>query len=507
MLTQIAGALALMLVCLMAVNLIAAHRHLRSFTGRRERGFLLFSLNDNITVEALQNKLLALNESAKSLQAKADAENRELTDEERKELESIFASFEACSADIERRQKIADQEARLGTPQRVTLDADLAAARATPPAAAADTRAANAAARDPRSLPRVQAIDNRGAWGWRSMGEFARAVRNAAMPGGHNSIDPRLVSSAATTYSQEGVGQDGGFAVPPDFRSEIMKKVFGEESLLARTDQQTSSSNGFTVPKDETTPWQTSGGVQAYWDSEAGTITQSKVQLGSTTVKLDKLTALVPVTEELLMDANSLASYLRSKAPEKMDFKVTDAIVNGNGNGQPLGIMNSGAKVTADPESGQAAATLRAENIVKMYSRLYAGCRRNAIWLINQDIEPQLLTMTFPGTGTAVPVYLPPGGLSAAPYGMLMGRPVIPTEACQTLGTEGDIILTDLSKYLSVVKAGGMRQDVSIHLWFDQDVTAFRFILRVGGQPWWSSAISPKNGSSTRSCIVTLGAR
>jgi len=30
--------------------------------------------------------------------------------------------------------------------------------------------------------------------------------------------------------------------------------------------------------------------------------------------------------------------------------------------------------------------------------------------------------------------------------------------------------------------------------------------LRVGGQPWWKAAISPKNGSNTRSSIVTLAA-
>lgn len=491
----------LALACLMGLNLTMSPR--RASTQKHQRGFvspLLFAMNDSISIESLQNKLLALNESAKALQAKADGESRELTDEENGELTKIFNAFEATEADISRRKKIAENDARMGAPQRVTLENDLRP----------DTRAAAAAAppaRDPRALPRVEAVENRGSWGWRSFGEFAAQVRRAAIPGGQGNMDPRLIQNAATTYSQEGIGADGGFAVPPDFRTEIMRKVFGEDSLLARTDQQTSASNSFTIPKDETTPWQTTGGVQAYWESEAGTLTQSKLQLGSTTVKLDKLTALVPVTEELLQDASSLSNYLRSKAPEKMDFKVTDAIVNGNGNGQPLGIMNSNAKISVSPESGQAADTIRFDNIVKMYSRMYAPCRRNAVWLINQDIEPQLLQLSFPGTGTAVPTYLPPGGLSAAPYGMLMGRPVIPTEAAQTLGDEGDIILVDFTKYLSIVKAGGMRQDVSIHLWFDQDVTAFRFILRVGGQPWWNSAVSPKNGSNTRSCIVTLGAR
>ncbi len=132
--------------------------------------------------------------------------------------------------------------------------------------------------------------------------------------------------------------------------------------------------------------------------------------------------------------------------------------------------------------------------------------KRNAVWLINGDVEPQLMSMSFPGTGTAVPVYLPPGGLSGQPYGTLMGRPVISTEAAAALGDVGDISFVDLKQYMSVVKAGGIRQDVSIHLFFDYDVSAFRFVLRVGGQPWWNTAITRLNGLS-RSPFITLGAR
>jgi hypothetical protein len=55
--------------------------------------------------------------------------------------------------------------------------------------------------------------------------------------------------------------------------------------------------------------------------------------------------------------------------------------------------------------------------------------------------------------------------------------------------------------------ANGMRTDVSIHLWFDQDLVAYRFTLRLGGQPWWSAATSPRDGSSTQSPFVVLAAR
>jgi HK97 family phage major capsid protein len=112
----------------------------------------------------------------------------------------------------------------------------------------------------------------------------------------------------------------------------------------------------------------------------------------------------------------------------------------------------------------------------------------------------------LPGT-SAVPAYLPPGGLSGSAYGTLKGRPVVPIQAAKTVGDQGDIILVDLKQYWVLRKAAGMRSDTSIHLYFDQAVTAFRFIFRMNGQPAWSSSISPQNGSNTLSWAVALDAR
>jgi HK97 family phage major capsid protein len=72
-------------------------------------------------------------------------------------------------------------------------------------------------------------------------------------------------------------------------------------------------------------------------------------------------------------------------------FMTEDAIVEGTGAGQPLGILNSPALISVAKETGQAAATIVKENVDKMWSRMWARARKNAIWLINQDIEPQLL--------------------------------------------------------------------------------------------------------------------
>jgi HK97 family phage major capsid protein len=101
---------------------------------------------------------------------------------------------------------------------------------------------------------------------------------------------------------------------------------------------------------------------------------------------------------------------------------------------------------------------------------------------------------------------MPAGGLSASPFATLMGRPVVPAEYCQTVGTVGDIILADMSQY-QMIEKGGIQQASSIHVQFVYDETVFRFVYRCDGESKWNSALTPKNGTNTVSPFVALASR
>jgi HK97 family phage major capsid protein len=144
-----------------------------------------------------------------------------------------------------------------------------------------------------------------------------------------------------------------------------------------------------------------------------------------------------------------------------------------------------------------------------MWSRLLGASRPNAVWLINQNIEPQLYTMSLSvGTGGA-PVFMPAGGASASPYMTLFGRPIIVCEQCATLGTVGDIILADLTDGYILAEKGGIKSDMSIHVRFEYDESIFRFVMRIDGQPVLSSAITPYKGGSgnSQSHFIALQSR
>ncbi len=340
-----------------------------------------------------------------------------------------------------------------------------------------------------------------------TMGSFFQSVARAAIPGGQ--VDSRLYNAA--TGLNETVPSDGGFLVQQDFSTQLLRGVFDTGLVASRVNrlQISGNANGIKLPAVDETSRATGsrwGGVRSYWLAEAAEKTASKPKFRAMELSLKKLVGVCYATDELLQDAAALETVIRQAFTDEIGFALDDAIINGSGAGQPLGILNSGCLVTVSKESGQAADTVVLENLVKIYSRMPARNRRNAVWFINQNVEPQLYTMSLAvGTGGG-PVYLPGGGASAAPYSTLFGRPVIPIEQAATLGDLGDVIFADPSAYILIDK-GGIESAMSIHVQFLYDESVFRFVYRCDGQPILASAITPYKGSDDLSPFVTLEAR
>jgi HK97 family phage major capsid protein len=356
--------------------------------------------------------------------------------------------------------------------------------------------------------------------GFKSLGDFAMAVKSRDCNEG---LDDRLkvVISKAPQGQNTTTGEEGGLLVPPEFSTQIRERVYSEENLINRVDEYTIQGNSMSwlrVKENSRADGSRWGGVQAYWVEEGNQLTKSQTAFERMTVRPKKLAVLIYATDEMMSDSPiALEQYLTRAAGREIGFKTSDSMINGDGVGKPLGILNSDCLVSVAKESGQAADTVVGLNVMKMWSRLHPASRSNAIWIYNQDVEVQLWQMKLETIienqagdenvgGYAWPVYLPPGGLSDSPYATIMGRPAIPMEWLPALGDKGDLILADWSQYAAGVK-GGIKAAMSIHLRFDYDETAFRFTFRVDGQPWWPSALTPYKGSNTTSPFVTLAER
>lgn len=358
--------------------------------------------------------------------------------------------------------------------------------------------------------------------GFESFGDFARDVHDGSGKG--PKMPERLVVWVekgvvkSPSGMNETIGEEGGFLIPPRISTTVWERAYAENDLLVRCDQMPMQSNILEIPgliDDNRATGLRWGGVQGYWLDEGQQKPNSKPKFFKINLRLHKIAVLIYTTDELLQDSPiSLETFLTNRAGSEIRFLSSDAIINGDNIGKPLGILNAPSLITVAAEDAQPAATINFANINKMWARLWAPSRANAVWLVNQEVEPQLDSLFFPvlnGSGDIVngfPVYQPQGGISGQPYSTIKGRPVIPTEWNPALGSKGDIILADLSQYMVGTK-GGVQSAMSIHLRFDYDETAFRFVLRMAGQPAWNKAVTPYRGTSgvTYSPYVTLAAR
>lgn len=348
---------------------------------------------------------------------------------------------------------------------------------------------------------------------FKSLGEQLQAIAGAAMSGG-TQVDGRLKwdsLTAATGGAVAGIASDGGFLIQKDFSNTILSRMNEIGNIKSRVNTIPISANSdglelYAVDETSRATGSRWGGVQVYWGAEADAATAKKPKVRRMMLELKELIGLAYASNRLLRDASALGAIFTQAFSEEMNFMIEDSLINGDGVGKPLGVLNSGAVVSVAKETGQAAGTILYENIVKMYSRCWLRSRPNAVWIYNQDIEPQLMTMSI-GVGTSgQPVYLPAGGASATPYATLMGRPAFPVEYCATLGTTGDIMLIDFSQ-MAAIEKDAMQADQSIHVRYTTNENTFRFIYRYDAQPTWSSALTPFKGTATKSFAVKLDTR
>ena len=349
--------------------------------------------------------------------------------------------------------------------------------------------------------------------GLTGLGEFAVDVAEWAKGNpSERLLKVKNAAKAAGAGLQENVDSEGGFLVPTEQRRELLTVGIESADLMSRVTPIPMASNTVKINYIKDTDRSSGllhGGIRFYYTPEEGTTTATKPALGQVTLSLNKLFGLAYATSELIEDSPvTIGPWLSSAFADAFPWQMDYDILNGSGAGMPEGILFSDALISQAAEAGQSATTIVAKNILKMYSRMPSANRRRAIWLANEDTFTSLATMTIDvGTG-GVPVYLPANGLANQPFDTLMGKQIIFTEHCQTLGTVGDIYFIDPSQYLLGTKSGGgLRTDQSIHLKFETDETAFRFIFRVDGRSWWPSAVTPRISSTTLSPFVALATR
>lgn len=325
---------------------------------------------------------------------------------------------------------------------------------------------------------------------WKSEEEYLATVHAGLS-------DPRLLAASSV-----GVPSSGGFLAPEEFAARWLDASLENEIVRPRANVEPMASDTKKTAGLGELDHNTIGplGLATYWVGENDSITEANVKARNLELHARKLACYVKASNELRADGVSWEQQLSRAMVGAIGWGLDYAFLRGTGAGQPLGVLNDPALVSVAKESGQLAATIQYENVVKMVARLHPSCFGNSVWVASSTTIPQLLTMTV-GIGAAL---LPVLKESNGTFSMLT-RPVIFTEKLPALGTVGDLILSDFSQYTI-----GLRKeitlDASAHVGFQADQTAYRCIARADGQGTWNQAFVPKTGDS-QSWAVALATR
>lgn len=392
----------------------------------------------------------------------AKAQNREFTAQEAETFDALNAKIEAAEKNEERERLVAGRERTLDQPADPFYR--------------------------PTIVPGAPSQNNKKLddGGFSSLGEFIAAVRFGDSKGRIKNMDM-------------GTGANGGFAVPEQFRADLLR--ISPESAIVRPRAAVIPAGDppdakITMPAFTQGADGVFGGVTVGWIGEGGAKPATEGHLEEISLEPKEVAAHTVVTDKLLRNWSAASAFisnlLRGAITAAEDFKF----LRGNGVGCPLGVINAPGAVKVVRNT---AATIIYADIVAMLAKLMPDSVGKAVWIANQSALPKIMTLQD-ANGNYIFIQ---GNATAGVPATLAGIPIRFNGRTPTLGTEGDLMLVDFSYYL-IKDGAGPFVAASEHVHFTDNKTVIKAFWNVDGQGWVKNPLTLEDGSTTVSPYVIL---
>lgn len=314
---------------------------------------------------------------------------------------------------------------------------------------------------------------------FRNMGEFFHTM--VAAPN-----DRRL---AELRVQQMGQGSLGGFAIPEQFRPDVLK-VSPQEAIVRPRATVIPAGNppdaAISMPAlNQGAGSNMYGGVRVYHSEESAAATESSLALKQVKLEPHKLIAYMTASYELLNNWDAASGFMQTQMRLALTGAEDYDFLRGTGVNQSLGILNCPGAIYYNRAGANAIAFA---DIVGMLARMkYGG---NIAWITSQTTIPQLCNIRDTGNFNL--------WMMSAAAGMpntLGGYGLTYAERLPALGTKGDLALCDFSYYL-IKDGSGPRVSISEHFRFTNDEVCFKVVWYVDGKPWITEPL-PLEGATT----------
>lgn len=315
--------------------------------------------------------------------------------------------------------------------------------------------------------------------------------------------DVKAVSYLERTYGAmkamtEGTGNAGGYLVQ---EQEIVNRLTAmpeKERWLSRIRrEQVATPTGKWTDWDVTfTPTagigQTAGAARAKTANrvEGGAYTETQPYLKQLEWQVsDAASGYVKVSRELRQDtAGAIGEVVGSRIRRAVNARMAFLVLKGTGVGQPLGILNSPALVSALHASASAFAYGDALNAIAVFEPLMG----DGFWVANRTNLPEIHIVAQNAGGYVTDMNREPGTVP------MYGFEVFTSEHLPVTDNAGSIILIDGGSYI-IFEHGPFYLEYSEHADFLNGNDVWRFGQRIDGKPILDSTIKEGNaGTATQ---------
>ena len=440
-------------------------------------------------LQALRQKRDELCNQQDAITGKAAGEFRGMTEEEQTQFNSLQNQIEGLNSTIKAVEASIARTAELDKPADPTFRP-----------AAIDTSNKQAVKKDDA--------------GFSNLGELINAIRFgdpkgrlASMPqgqgqGGGIQVPEAFRGQFMPSFRNEwsmGGGGEGGFAVPPQFVSDLLM-VQPEASIVRERATVIPAGDppdaAITVPAFSQGANGVFGGVEVYWIGEGADKPETDGKLEEVTLQPKEVAAHTVVTDKLLRNwqaANTfISTLLRGATISAEDF----AFIRGNGVAKPMGVLNApGAINVVRSVAGQ----INYIDTINLLAGLLPESKSRALYIANQSALPQISTMQDPAGHY---IFIQGDATKGIPA-TLNGIPIKFTGKTPTLGVRGDLMLVDMAYYL-IKDGSGPFIAASEHVLFRQNKTVIKVFWNVDGQGWVKNPLLLEDGLTQCSAYVML---
>lgn len=302
--------------------------------------------------------------------------------------------------------------------------------------------------------------------------DFSDAIRDA-MKGERRVLDlplPAIETRAAWTTS-------GGSAVQINFSERFF-------TYLRNTSPVFDPGVGCTVvPTADGAPMvfptvTTDAGATAVV-AEGSAIGTAEPTFTPTTIYTFKYANLQAFTEELNADSvYQIQDIMARSSARSIGIGAGHDLTVGTGTVQPTGILGY-CSATATATAGlTAAAFFDWQDLVSLYGLAPIEAQRNGVWQCSPTAFTKILK--FKST-TDEPVFLPNASVAGGAPGTILGRPLFVNPALPAVGSaSASVIFGDFSQYV-IREGGGLRVEISKDWLFGSDQLVLKTAARYGG--------------------------